>query len=143
MRMTPSACIWRGYVENPTRHTINHHHSHTGIPYAICSQQEILSARDSSPVWPGLTSASHGLSECSTSGRYLADEPIHSSSHSIWSSLYLNMLRIIPDNSQCINFVVDGDINGLKFLFDRGLASPQDISSTRGYSLLRWALYSK
>ncbi|KAK1237391.1 hypothetical protein MKX08_003016 [Trichoderma sp. CBMAI-0020] len=53
------------------------------------------------------------------------------------------MLRIIPNNSQCINFAVDGDNSGLKFLFDRGLASPRDVSSTRGYSLLRWALYSK
>ncbi|KAL7921340.1 ankyrin repeat-containing domain protein [Trichoderma austrokoningii] len=58
-------------------------------------------------------------------------------------SLQLDMLRIIPDNSQCINFTVDGNISGLQSLFDRGLASPRDVSSTRGYSLLRWALYSK
>lgn len=63
--------------------------------------------------------------------------------HQAGPSLQLDMLRIIPDNSQSIHFVVDGDIGGLKFLFDRGLASPRDVSSTRGYSLLRWALYSK
>lgn len=63
--------------------------------------------------------------------------------HAAGPSLQLDMLRIIPDNSQCINFAVDGNIGGLKFLFDRGLASPRDVSSKRGYSLLRWALYSK
>ncbi|KAL6900449.1 ankyrin repeat-containing protein [Trichoderma evansii] len=63
--------------------------------------------------------------------------------HAAGPSLQLDMLRIIPDNSQCINFAVDGNISGLKFLFDRGFASPRDVSSTRGYSLLRWALYSK
>jgi ankyrin repeat protein len=63
--------------------------------------------------------------------------------HAAGPSLQLDMLRIIPDNSQCITFAVDGNISGLKFLFDRGLASPRDVSSTRGYSLLRWALYSK
>lgn len=44
--------------------------------------------------------------------------------------LQLDMLRLIPDNSKCINFVVDGDNSSLKFLFDRGLASPRDVSST-------------
>ncbi|KAM0517681.1 hypothetical protein ACHAPE_004654 [Trichoderma viride] len=63
--------------------------------------------------------------------------------HRAGPSLQLDMLRIVPDNSQCINFAVDGNIDGLKFLFNRGLASPRDVSSTRGYSLLRWALYSK
>ncbi|KAK7455452.1 B-cell lymphoma 3-encoded protein [Colletotrichum acutatum] len=31
----------------------------------------------------------------------------------------------------------------LKSLFGQGLASPRDVSSTRGYSLLRWALYGQ
>lgn len=63
--------------------------------------------------------------------------------HQAGPSLQLDILRIIPDNSQCINFAVNGNIDGLRFLFARGLASPRDVSSTRGYSLLRWALYSK
>lgn len=58
-------------------------------------------------------------------------------------SLHLDTLRRIPDNSQCITFALDGNIDGLKLLFNRGLASPRDISATRGYSLLRWALYGK
>ncbi|KAI9700218.1 MAG: hypothetical protein M1820_006886 [Bogoriella megaspora] len=43
----------------------------------------------------------------------------------------------------CVNFGLEGNILALKDLFARGLASPQDVSSTRGYSLLRWALYGK
>ncbi|KAJ4151006.1 hypothetical protein LMH87_011727 [Akanthomyces muscarius] len=48
-----------------------------------------------------------------------------------------------PDDAQCINFAISGNITGLQHLFNSGLASARDISTTRGYSLLRWALYSK
>ncbi len=58
-------------------------------------------------------------------------------------SVQLDMLRIIPDDAQCINFAISGNINGLQHLFNSGQASARDISTTRGYSLLRWALYSK
>jgi len=34
-------------------------------------------------------------------------------------------------------------MEGLKDLFKRGLASPRDVSTTRGYSVLRWAMYGK
>lgn len=49
----------------------------------------------------------------------------------------LSTLRRIPDSAQCVNFALNGNIDGLKTLFRRGLASPQDVSSTRGYSILR------
>ncbi|KAL9023988.1 MAG: hypothetical protein Q9196_006841, partial [Gyalolechia fulgens] len=49
----------------------------------------------------------------------------------------LSMLRRVPDHAPCIKFAVDGSIDGLKDLFKRGLASPKDVSSTRGYSILR------
>jgi hypothetical protein len=52
-------------------------------------------------------------------------------------SLQLNTLRRVPDSSQCVSFALEGNIDGLKSLFSRGLASPRDVSSTRGYSLLR------
>ncbi|KAL8902251.1 MAG: hypothetical protein Q9207_004818 [Kuettlingeria erythrocarpa] len=55
----------------------------------------------------------------------------------------LSMLRRVPDSAPCVKFAVDGSIDGLKDLFKRGLASPKDVSSTRGYSILRWALYAK
>lgn len=58
-------------------------------------------------------------------------------------SLCLDVLRRIPDSSQSVDFAQKGDIRGLKHLFRHGLASPRDISSSRGYSLLRWALYAK
>ncbi|KAG8419419.1 hypothetical protein J3458_004287 [Metarhizium acridum] len=58
-------------------------------------------------------------------------------------SLQLRTLRGVPDNAQCVNFALNGNMDGLKFLFRQGLASPRDVSTTRGYSILRWALYGK
>lgn len=55
----------------------------------------------------------------------------------------LKTLRRVPDSAPCVNFALEGNTQALKDLFVRGLASPQDVSSTRGYSLLRWALYGK
>jgi ankyrin repeat protein len=55
----------------------------------------------------------------------------------------LDTMRRVPDTAQCVNFALNGDIQGLNYLFSRGLASPRDVSSTRGYSLLRWAMYGK
>ena len=57
--------------------------------------------------------------------------------------LQLDTLRKVPDTAQCVNFVLQGDMEGLKFLFANGLASPRDVSATRGYSVLRWVLYGK
>ena len=55
----------------------------------------------------------------------------------------LSTLRRVPDSAQCVNFALAGNIDGLKDLFKRGLASPRDVSTTRGYSVLRWAMYGK
>jgi hypothetical protein len=52
-------------------------------------------------------------------------------------SLQLHTLRRVTDSSQCVSFALEGNVDGLKSLFNRGLASPRDVSSTRGYSLLR------
>jgi hypothetical protein len=49
----------------------------------------------------------------------------------------LNFLRRVPDTAQGVFFAQAGNIDGLKDLFKRGLASPRDVSTTRGYSLLR------
>lgn len=49
----------------------------------------------------------------------------------------LSTLRRVADNSQCVDLALAGDIEGLKDLFKRSAASPRDVSSTRGYSLLR------
>ncbi|KAI1153406.1 ankyrin repeat-containing domain protein [Nemania diffusa] len=54
----------------------------------------------------------------------------------------LKTLRRVPDSATCVNYAVRGNIEGLKGLFRRGAASPRDVSDTRGYSLLRWALYA-
>ena len=56
---------------------------------------------------------------------------------------HLEALRRVPDSSQCVSFAQSGNIAGLRHLFRHGLASPRDVSSSRGYTLLRWALYSK
>lgn len=58
-------------------------------------------------------------------------------------SLKLETLRRIPDSSQCVDFALNGNILGLQHLFKNGLASSRDVSSSRGYTLLRWALYAK
>ncbi|KAL9043664.1 MAG: hypothetical protein Q9214_003154 [Letrouitia sp. 1 TL-2023] len=55
----------------------------------------------------------------------------------------LSSLRRVPDSAQCVNFALNGNVDGLKKLFVRGLASPRDVSSTRGYSVLRWAMYGR
>ena len=55
----------------------------------------------------------------------------------------LSTLRQVPDSAQCVAFALEGNTEGLKTLFRQGLASPRDVSSTRGYSLLRWALYGQ
>ncbi|KZL86269.1 ankyrin repeat containing protein [Colletotrichum incanum] len=53
----------------------------------------------------------------------------------------LTMQRKVPDTAFSIRYAMDGNIDGLKDLFAHGLASPWDISDSRGYSLIRWALY--
>lgn len=55
----------------------------------------------------------------------------------------LSTLRRVPDSAQCVSYALEGNIEGLKSLFKYGLASPRDVSSTRGYSILRWALYGQ
>ncbi|KAF2106429.1 hypothetical protein BDV96DRAFT_590919 [Lophiotrema nucula] len=55
----------------------------------------------------------------------------------------LQTFRSVPDGAECVNFALSGNIDGLKYLFSKGLASPRDVSPTRGYTLLRWALYGK
>ncbi|KAF7939982.1 uncharacterized protein EAE98_000109 [Botrytis deweyae] len=55
----------------------------------------------------------------------------------------LTTLRRVPDSAQCVSFALEGNIEGLKILFMSGMASPRDVSTTRGYSLLRWALYGQ
>lgn len=44
---------------------------------------------------------------------------------------------IVPDTAQSIQFAIKGDISGLNYLFSQGLASPRDVSTSRGFSLLR------
>ena len=51
--------------------------------------------------------------------------------------LCMSTLRRVPDSAPCVNFALEGNIEGLKSLFKHGLASPRDVSSTRGYSVLR------
>lgn len=52
-------------------------------------------------------------------------------------SLQLRTYRHVADSAPAINYTIKGNIDALKALFAQGLASPTDISDTRGYSLLR------
>jgi hypothetical protein len=46
----------------------------------------------------------------------------------------------VPDTAQSIQFAMEGNIDGLKSLFSQGLASPRDVSNSRGFSLMRVGL---
>ena len=48
----------------------------------------------------------------------------------------LSTLRRVPDTALSIKYALTGNNEGLQALFTRGLASPVDVDSTRGYSLL-------
>jgi hypothetical protein len=58
----------------------------------------------------------------------------------IGPQISLSTLRRVPDSAQCVSYALEGNIEGLKILFKHGLASPRDVSSTRGYSILRVGL---
>ena len=51
--------------------------------------------------------------------------------------LQLRTLRRVPDSAECVRFALTGNIDGMRELFVKGLASPQDVSFTRGYSITR------
>lgn len=53
----------------------------------------------------------------------------------------MSTTRRVADDSQSITFAMQGNIEGLKHLFMQGLAGPRDVSDSRGYTLMRWALY--
>lgn len=43
----------------------------------------------------------------------------------------------VPDTAKSISFAINGDIDGLRYLFTEGFASPRDVSNSRGFSLMR------
>jgi hypothetical protein len=49
----------------------------------------------------------------------------------------LTTQRRVPDTTKSIVFALNGNIDGLRDLFSRGLASPWDVSDSRGFSLMR------
>ncbi|KZL80669.1 ankyrin repeat containing protein [Colletotrichum incanum] len=53
----------------------------------------------------------------------------------------LAMEWTVPDTALSITYAIEGNIAGLRDLFNQGLASPRDTSYSRRYSLIRWALY--
>ncbi|TVY81515.1 Ankyrin repeat, PH and SEC7 domain containing protein secG [Lachnellula suecica] len=55
----------------------------------------------------------------------------------------LTTMRRVADNARCVDFAMNGNIDGLKDLFKKGLASPWDVSSTRGYTIARWAVFAR
>ena len=55
-----------------------------------------------------------------------------------WGSPYISMriARVRPDTSKIFHLATAGDIEGMKAMFARGLASPNDVSYSFGYSVL-------
>lgn len=60
---------------------------------------------------------------------------------SIGPEFLLSTTTRVADDSQSINFAMEGNTEGLKHLFENRLAGPRDVSNSRGYTLVRWALY--
>ena len=52
----------------------------------------------------------------------------------------LSTTRRVADNSQSISFAMQGNTDGLRYLFGMGLASPRDVSDSRGFTLMRVSL---
>ena len=48
----------------------------------------------------------------------------------------LSLPRVVPDNAEIFSCAVRGDLDGMKSLFERGLASPFDIGIGTGRSPL-------
>ena len=46
--------------------------------------------------------------------------------------LFLRVPRVVPDNAPALFYAVQGDIDGIKSLFSKGLASPYDVALTNG-----------
>lgn len=51
-------------------------------------------------------------------------------------NMSMQMPCIRPDTSRIFHLATAGDIEGMKLMFERGLASPNDVSDTFGYSVL-------
>ena len=51
-------------------------------------------------------------------------------------SLCMHMPLIRPDTSKIFHLATAGDIGGMKTMFEKGLASPNDVAYTFGYSVL-------
>lgn len=47
------------------------------------------------------------------------------------------MQHEVPDTADSIVFATEGNVEGLKRLFTHGFASPNDVSNTRRFSLIR------
>ena len=50
--------------------------------------------------------------------------------------LAFQVSQIIPDNAPALFYVVQGDIEGIKSLFSKGLASPYDVALDSGRTAL-------
>lgn len=81
----------------------------------------------------------------------LASQSLSPISNAFWQAEYAYILNnkpqqqlvvpvMVPDTAQSIVFAMKGDIDGLKYLFSLGQASPNDTSHSRGFSLLRVGL---
>ena len=50
--------------------------------------------------------------------------------------LVLRVPRVVPDNAPALFYAVQGDIEGIKSLFSKGLASPYDVALDSGRTAL-------
>jgi hypothetical protein len=48
----------------------------------------------------------------------------------------LSMPRVIPDNAPVLTFAVQGNLDGIRSLFSKGIASPYDVALSNGRTAL-------
>lgn len=59
------------------------------------------------------------------------------SAGNVGPELQLRVTMKVPNTAHSIQFAIDGNIEGLQYLFSQGLASPTDVSHSREFSLVR------
>ncbi|EPE09502.1 ankyrin repeat containing protein [Ophiostoma piceae UAMH 11346] len=132
--------------------THNHHHHHQQ-PYhshihghSHSHSHSLGSFLDLNDVTTDLAMDWVGLPQ--TDGDYLSDYPDYPAVledptfQEIPPPLHQPPMPItMLDSSEAITFALKGNIPGLARLFSEGRVSPMHVSQTRGFTLMRWALY--
>lgn len=73
---------------------------------------------------------------------YVVPQPPRHVSHPGPQRQFVAQIKVL-DTAQSISFAMKGNIDGLKYLFSQGLASPREVSNSRGFSLVSVGLTTR